>query len=407
MPAEPDRGPAAVITPGGETGGGRGGGTDGARRLPAGLSWRADTKQWLVHKHDLADVVLRDPHVGMELAPDRVPVPLPAPDEVPSVAQFFELWYQRGANQPAFGRHLRRAYAPAAVAGFAAPFTELAERRAAALPGAGDLVTDFVEPFCLDSTFLLMGFPPGRWPALAKVYRIIMSVLLARSRGVLDLPARQAAAFTTALRYLRAAVDELTAGAAVTPVVASLQAHAEAEGPDPWADVAAVAQLLAAGVPQVTTGTAVACRSAYGDPALLAALREGTSDASDVAEEAMRLAPPFLGVYGWVLADCDCLGVRLLPGEAVVVDIVAVNRDPDRMADPLAFCPGRSRSLNITFGKGAHYCLGAASARLQVVAGLVGLVGSRGVHPDVSGFRLTDDGFAQAARAFPYRAADG
>ncbi|ROO63247.1 cytochrome P450 [Micromonospora sp. Llam0] len=402
MPPEPDQCPAAAASPVGAPGDP----TDGAPALPAGLSWRADTKQWLVRSHDLADIVLRDSHVGMELAPDRVPVPLPTPEEVPSVTQFFELWYQRGANHPAFGRHLRRAYAPAAVADFATTFVDLATARAAALPSAGDLVADFIEPFCLDSTLRLMGFPPARWPMLAKVYRVIMLVIHARSRGVLDLPARQAAAFSTALRYLRAAMDELTAGAAVTPVVASFQAHAAAEGPDPWGDVAAVAQLLAAGVPQVTTGTAVACRSVYGDPALLALLREGTVDAADVAEEAMRLSPPFLGVYGWVLGDCDCLGVRLRPGEAVVVDLVAVNRDAGRMTDPLAFCPGRSRNLNITFGKGAHYCLGAASARLQVVAGLVGLVGAVRVHPDVSGLRLTDDGFAQTARAFPYRVAD-
>ncbi|WJK33699.1 cytochrome P450 [Solwaraspora sp. WMMA2065] len=402
MSAEPDRCPAdttyPVAAPGDPT--------DGAPTLPAGLTRRVDTKQWLVRSHDLADVVLRDPHIGMELAPDRDSVPLPTPGEIPSVAQFFELWYRRGANHPAFGRRLRRAYAPAAVADFAPTFVDLAMARAGALPPAGDLVADFVEPFCLDSTFQLMGFPPARWPMLAKVYRIIMLVIQARSRGVLDLPARQAAAFSTALRYLRAAMDELTAGTAVTPVVAAFQAHAEAEGPDPWADVAAVAQLLAAGVPQVTTGTAVACRCVYGDASLLAALREGTVDAADVAEEAMRLSPPFLGVFGWVLANCDCLGVRLRPGEAVVVDLVAVNRDPGRMTDPLAFCPGRSRNLNVTFGKGAHYCLGAASARLQVVAGLVGLVGNSRVHPDVSGFRLTDDGFAQTARAFPYRVAD-
>ncbi|GAB1640142.1 cytochrome P450 [Krasilnikovia sp. MM14-A1259] len=371
--------------------------------LPPGLTWRADTGQWVVRTHDLADVALRDPHIGMALDSGPSAVALPSAAEIPSVSQFFALWYHRGASHPVFSRALRRAYAPAAVDEFADAFTALAAARMAVLPAAGDLVTAFVEPFCLDGTFRLMGFPPERWPTLAKVYTIVMSVIRARFRGVLELPQRQTAAFTAAMRALRAAVDELTAGPPVTPLVAALQRYAEAEGPDPWADVATVAQLLAAGVPQVTTGIAVACHALYRDPAALAAARAGDVAYADVAEEAMRLSPPFLGVYGWVVADCDCLGIRLRPGDAVVVDIVAVNVDPARVADPAAFCPGRGRSAAVTFGKGAHYCLGAASARLQVTAGLAAVAGHRPVRLDVSGYRLDDDGFAQTVHALPYR----
>ncbi|WP_433347467.1 cytochrome P450 [Micromonospora sp. CA-111912] len=371
--------------------------------LPPGLHWRPDTRQWVVRSHDLADAVLRDPHIGTALEPDRAGIPLPGVADVPSVAQFFELWYHRGANHPTFSRALRRAYAPSSVGEFVDAFADLATARAAALPPAGDLVAEFIEPFCLDGTFRLMGFPPSRWPALAKIYKIVMYVIRARFRGVLDLPERSTAAFAAAMRYLRQAVEALTAAPAATPLAACLRAYAEAEGPDPWADVATVAQLLAAGVPQVSTGIGVACHALYGDRALLASARAGGVELTDVAEEAMRLSPPFLGVYGWVTTDCDCLGVRLRPRDAVVVDIAAVNLDPDRVPEPTSFCPGRSRSVNITFGKGAHYCLGAASARMQVVAGLAGLVGRWDVHPDVSGFRVTDDGFARTVHALPYR----
>jgi cytochrome P450 len=371
--------------------------------LPPGLHWRPDTRQWKVSTHELADVVLRDPHIGMVLNTDREPVSLPGVDEIPSVAQFFELWYHRGANHPRFSLALRRAYAPASVIRFAEVFAALATARASALPPAGDLVADYIEPFCLDSTFALMGFPSSRWPALTKVYRIIMTVIQARFRGVLELPQRQSAMFASALRYLREAVDELTATPPATPLVAGLQAYAEAEGPDPWADVATIAQLLVAGVPQVSTGIGVSCHALFRDPVSLASARAGEIELADVAEEGMRLAPPFFGVYGWVVADCDCLGVRLRPLDGVVVDIVAVNLDPTRVADPTSFCPGRSRGTNITFGKGAHYCLGAASARLQVAAGLAGLVGQPQVYPDPSGFRLADDGFAQTVSVLPYR----
>jgi cytochrome P450 len=369
----------------------------------AGLHRRADTRQWIVRTHALADIVLRDPHVGMALRPDRPAPELPGPDDLPSVAQFFALWYHRGAGHPAFSKVLRRAYAPGAVDRYATDFAALAAERAAALPPSGELVSAFIEPFCLDSTFRLMGFPPERWPTLAKVYHVVMSVVRLRFRGGAEPAPRQAAAFAAALRYLRAAVAELTGDAPGTPLAAGLRSYAQENGPDPWADVATVAQLLAAGVPQVTTAIGVSCQALYRDPALLAAARAGDTGIDGITEEAMRLAPPFLGVYGWVTEDCDCLGVRLRPGDALVVDIPAVNLDPARTADPGAFCPERSRKDNVTFGKGAHYCLGAVSARLQVAAGLTALVRHERVHPDLSGYRLDDDGFAQTVSALPYR----
>jgi hypothetical protein len=59
------------------------------------------------------------------------------------------------------------------------------------------------------------------------------------------------------VRYLGDAIDELMARAAGTPLVAACQAYARTAGRDRWADVATIGQLLAAGVPQVTTGLAI------------------------------------------------------------------------------------------------------------------------------------------------------
>jgi cytochrome P450 len=57
-------------------------------------------------------------------------------------------------------------------------------------------------------------------------------------------------------------------------------------------------------------------------------------------------------------------------GDRVLVVIAAANRDPAVFDDPNRFRPGRTGSPPLTFGYGAHYCLGAALARLETTEAL-------------------------------------
>ena len=368
--------------------------------LPRGLHHDPATGQWWVRTQALADIVLRDDHIGM--TPERSATEPPGADDIPTVAQFFELWYRRGANHPTFKYELRNAYNANAVTPFAPGFEALAVERARSLPADGDLVDSFIAPYCLDSTFQLMGFPAEQWPSLTKAYHVLMFVIRQRFRGAHELNDRHRKAFESTMLFLRAAVAGLVERG-TTPLVRAFRDQAEADGDVPWADAATIGQLLAAGVPQVNTGVAVAVRALFTEAGVLDRVRRGELDVEQVAEEAMRLHPPFLTIFGWTSAPCDCLGVRLDPGTAVVVDIAAVNSDPDRVAEPAAFCPVRGKGANYTFGKGAHYCLGAGSARVQIAAALRGLLsGDRDLAVDGSALRLDSDGFSQTAKALPY-----
>lgn len=380
----------------------RDGGRAEPATLPRGLERRPDTGQWVVRSQDLANIVLRDPHIGMSLDPDRRGVELPGPDEVPSVPQFFELWYRRSANDPVLGPRLRKAYSATAINPSVPVFDGLAADLAAALPARGDLVDAYITPYCLNSTFALMGFPRADWPSLTKAYHVLMYVIRQRFLGVLDLPERHRRAFAATMRFLGSAVRAAVTAREPSPLMAALAGHAADHETSVWADVATIGQLLAAGVPQVNTGVAVSVRALYtGD--MVDRVRANEVTVEQVAEEAMRLTPPFLVVAGWVNETCDCLGVRLEPRSAILVDIPAVNCDPERVPDPAAFCPTRSRADNITFGRGRHYCLGATAARAQVAAALRGLlkVGAA-FTPDVAALRIDNDGFSQSAKSLPF-----
>lgn len=86
----------------------------------------------------------------------------------------------------------------------------------------------------------------------------------------------------------------------------------------------------------------------------------------DFLEEVLRYEPPFRGHYRHVVTDTELCGVALPAGSRLLLLWGAANRDPAHFDDPNAFKLHRPTSKgHITFGKGIHFCVGAALARLE------------------------------------------
>jgi cytochrome P450 len=58
-------------------------------------------------------------------------------------------------------------------------------------------------------------------------------------------------------------------------------------------------------------------------------------------------------------------GVAVADGDDVTTVLGAGNRDPRRFAEPDTFNPLRADGGPLSFGGGAHFCIGAALARLE------------------------------------------
>ena len=83
-------------------------------------------------------------------------------------------------------------------------------------------------------------------------------------------------------------------------------------------------------------------------------------------EEVLRYEPPFRGHYRHVVNDTSLCGVNLSAGSRLVLLWGAANRDPSHFQDPNDFRLDRPDGKgHIAFGKGAHFCVGAALARLE------------------------------------------
>lgn len=95
-------------------------------------------------------------------------------------------------------------------------------------------------------------------------------------------------------------------------------------------------------------------------------IRENPELLDAFIDETLRYEPPFRGHYRHVVADTELCGTHLAAGSHLLLLWGAANRDPAHFDAPDEFRLDRASSRgHITFGKGAHFCVGAALARLE------------------------------------------
>jgi cytochrome P450 len=70
-------------------------------------------------------------------------------------------------------------------------------------------------------------------------------------------------------------------------------------------------------------------------------------------------------VARYVTEDVDLHGQTVPAGSALLLMLASANRDERRFNQPDRFDIHRNEGQHATFGHGAHFCLGAALARLE------------------------------------------
>jgi len=82
-------------------------------------------------------------------------------------------------------------------------------------------------------------------------------------------------------------------------------------------------------------------------------------------EELLRYEPPGPHVARYVAEDVEYHGQTVPAGSAMLLMVSSANRDPRHFDDPDRFDIHRAVGSHLTFGHGAHHCLGAALARTE------------------------------------------
>jgi cytochrome P450 len=93
-----------------------------------------------------------------------------------------------------------------------------------------------------------------------------------------------------------------------------------------------------------------------GDPGLLPV----------AVEEILRWVSPIIHFVRTATEDCEVRGQRITSGDKVALFYASANRDEDVFDAPFEFRIDRQPNHHLAFGSGAHFCMGANLARVEL-----------------------------------------
>ena len=265
---------------------------------------------------------------------------------------------------------IRRVMTNAFAAGHVKSIGEMVEKTADDLvadmseDGRADLIEEFTHRFSIGVMCRNIGIPPED---IRFFERATLDVRLMNTPNP-DIPRIEAA-----LETLRTYVARMLVERAEKPredLVSAMIAAQATEGRLTEAELVwNVCNLLFAGHDTTRFQLGLVLKSAI-DHDVWEAVGTDPELASGVVNEALRLTPTVPMLSRIVTEDFEFEGVVFTTGTQVRLNTLAATRDPQRFLDPDAFDPLRDPQWDMTFGRGARYCLGANLAKSELVSGL-------------------------------------
>jgi len=142
--------------------------------------------------------------------------------------------------------------------------------------------------------------------------------------------------------------------------------------------------ILGAGHETTTNLIANSVLALLAHPAERRRLQDDPSLIGSAVEELLRYDSPVQTTDRVASVDCEIAGTRIRRGTVVGLLLGAANRDPARFPDPDRLDITRTDNHHLSFGHGAHFCLGAALARIEAQIAIVTLLRR---FPDLDGER--------------------
>jgi cytochrome P450 len=227
--------------------------------------------------------------------------------------------------------------------------------------GEIDFVTDLTNPLPATVTLELLGLPVRDSPSYAIPYHN----MVACPPGSPE--------YAAALDGVQRCMGEIVAAVADRRAnpredLITLLATAELDGRpiDDELVIETISLLLAAGLDTTTGALTNALFHLAEHPDLRASLQEDTDRIPPFIEETLRYYSPTQGLARTATREVEMCGQRIGAGDRILNSWAGANHDDAEFPDPDSFVPDRSPNRHLAFGGGAHTCLGAPLARLQM-----------------------------------------
>jgi cytochrome P450 len=348
--------------------------------------WSGNLKAWVLTRYDDVKRVCLDAQMSSDrLRPYFATLPAVEASRVADLMRYLTLWMV--FRDPPEHTRLRRLTAKVFNARSIQPWRPRIESLAAwLLDGLDerdevDFIGDFAGPLPALVIMELLGVPRGELARL-KTLSDEMALFIGSARSTPEKyrRAEQATGEMAALfRNLIAARRASPQGDLLTELLG-----VEDEG-DRLSDdelVATCVLLLFAGHETTTHHLANGLAALLRFPGELARLRANPALAPAAVEELLRYDGPIGAQVRIVKARQSLHGKTLNPGERVFLMMNAANRDPRAFDHPDTLDLARNGVAHLTFGFGAHICLGFPLARLEGQLALPAVLARwRGIEP--------------------------
>jgi cytochrome P450 len=233
------------------------------------------------------------------------------------------------------------------------------------LRGQADLVAELATPLPLQVICELIGLPAADAPRIGAWTR---QLELLTSFGAT--PEEQLAAAHESVdfeRYLATAIADRRAEGRDDLLTDLIRVRAD--GAAPLTDAEIISLLISmvfAGHETTANLIASALVLLLHRPELWAAIGDDPGLVAAVVEETLRFDAPVQGMFRRTVFDVQVSGVTIPAGAQVFAMFAAANRDGAVFERPEDFDPGRAdKDRHLAFGRGIHFCLGAALARME------------------------------------------
>ena len=267
-------------------------------------------------------------------------------------------------------RLVAKAFTPRAVARLQQLIVEIITELldANARDGRCDVVSDVAEPFPTPVICALLGAPREDWELISDwsddIKKFLDWNLVADEAVILN-----------AWQALDDYLEEMIARRrhTLTDDLISELIRAEDDGQRLDHDelLSLAVALLGAGTDTTRHQLAAAVDLFCDHPGQWALLGEHPELVPRAVEETMRHRPIGFALPRIATEDVDLAGVRIPARTIVLANTAAANRDPSAFGDPDRFDIMRDNTVGtLSFGSGAHYCLGSHLARLELTQAL-------------------------------------
>src|SRR5712691_13156448 len=333
------------------------------------VHWSGALKAWIVTRYDDVRAIALD----RELSADRLRpffdiLPSDEQRKLADLQRYLTLWavFKDAPDHTRLRGLMNRAFTPRAVEALRPNIErivdDLLDRIVAR--GEADFIADFAYPLPGSVIMDMLGVPRSDLEVM-KVWSDDIALFVGIARTTPEKYARAQAGTREMAAYFRRLVAERRAAPKRDMISALIAAEEAAQHLTEDEIVATCILLLFAGHETTANLLGNGVLALLRHPEQLAKLRARPELAAGAVEECLRYDGPSGALARVVAVEHELGGRRLKPGERVYAWMNAANRDPRRFPDPDRFDIERTDNRHLTFGHGAHFCLGAPLARLE------------------------------------------